>query len=125
MIAKRDAEVEEASSGTTILPENPKFNRTRVNFYLVAINDDQSDTNVEMKVVLFEYSLTNPYYNSNAAKMKTKVVLSPYTGINEYDVSFDNPTTDGTNYDQRDFKIKEMDCLDKLINKEIFCGFIA
>ena len=122
LISKRDADFEVVKSGdTTKLPD--AFNRAKANFYLVAINDDLSDTNVEMKVVLLEYSMINPYYKNQGANLK--VVLSPYTGIPEYDIGFENPNTDGTNYDQRDFKIKDMDCLDKLINKEIFCGFIA
>jgi hypothetical protein len=121
LIIKRDAELEVGSSGTTQTSDS--FNRSRLNFFLVAINDDKSDTNVEMKVVLYEYSMINPFVKQNVPL--PKVVASPYTGVNEYNIEFDNPTIDGTNYDQRDFKIKEMECLDKLINKEIFCGFIA
>ena len=39
------------------------FDRSEVNFFIVAVFKDDTDLNVEMKVLLFHYFVTdNPYY---------------------------------------------------------------
>ena len=63
----------------------------------MAINDDKIDPNVEMKVVLYEYGLSNPYVEQPTPR--PLIVKSNYTGVNEFDVSFENASSDGTAYD--------------------------
>lgn len=70
-----------------------KFDRTQVNFFIVAIFDDKTDLNVEMKAILFHYYIkVNPY---TMASKPAKSFKSPYTGKMEYPIEFDTLTSEG------------------------------
>lgn len=76
-----------------------------------------------MKVLLFHYFISdNPYF---IKKQPEKDYVSKFTGKKEYPITFETLSTDGVTYDQKAFKIKELDCWKKVIRSQIFCGYIA